>query len=452
MNTNIFRAYDVRGIYGKDLNENFAVLLGKAFGTFIGQGKKIVVGKDYRISGDKLKHSFIMGLIAVGCDVVDIGSVTTPMVYFAVKKHNLDGGVEVTASHNPAEWNGFKMTREGGILCSQGFGMEEIREIFASEKFTSPSRIGQVSTLDISNDYTNFILSKINTPRKLKIVIDPGNGAACVIAENIFMKAGHEIVVINGTPNGNFPSRPSEPLEDNVTKLKEEIVKVKADMGVAFDGDADRLALVDDLGRFVWSGNITIPIFSEYYLSKNKNAKIVYDICCSSYIEEFIKQKGGIPIASRVGHSFVMNKMLEENAVFGGEYSNHLYFSEVFGFDDAIFAGLKMAEIIGSHTEPFSEIVNGIHRYPASKISEIHCSDETKFQIVEKIGRRLETEGFRILNIDGVKAFDKDDNWVLIRASNTTPMIKINSEAKTEQRMKELFDYANKIAIEEVGA
>jgi phosphoglucosamine mutase len=445
----IFRAYDIRGVYGKDLDEKTAESLGRSFGTYIGKGKKVAVSRDYRVSGEKLKKSFILGLISTGCNVVDIGIVTTPMMYFAVKKYNLDGGVQITASHNPPEWNGFKMTKEDGILCSQGFGMEEIRDIFMKEKFVSTGAIGEVSSIDISRDYTDFVLSKVKSTRKLKIVLDPGNGAACGIAEDVFRKAGHDVVVINGVPDGNFPARPSEPLEENVTKLKQKVVEVGADMGIAFDGDADRSAFVDNLGRFVWSGNFMIPIFSQHYLPKNKNAKIVFDICCSSYVEEFIKSKGGVPIASRVGHSFVMNKMLEENAIFGGEYSNHLYFSEVFGFDDALFGGLKMAEIVSSDG-PFSEIVNGISSYPASKVSEIHCADDKKFDIVARIGKRLQNEGYKILDIDGVKAFDKDGNWVLIRASNTAPMIKVNSEAKTKERMQELFDYGNRVAQEEI--
>jgi phosphoglucosamine mutase len=448
----IFRAYDVRGVYGKDIDEKTAELLGKSFGTFIGRGKKVAVGRDHRISGEKLKKSFILGMVSVGCNVMDVGIVSTPIVYFAVKKYGLDGGVEITASHNPPEWNGFKMTKEGGILCSQGFGMEEIREMFMREEFAVAGDIGQVSQLDVSKDYLDFVISKIESPRKLKIVLDPGNGAACGIAEKIFAAAGHDVTVINGSPNGNFPSRPSEPLEENVTKLKNEVIKIGADIGIAFDGDADRLALVDNLGRFVWSGNITIPLFSQHYLSKNKNAKVVFDICCSSYVEEFIKSNGGIPILTRVGHSFIMNKMLEEDAVFGGEYSNHLYFSEIFGFDDAIFGGLKMAEILASQGKPFSELVDQIKRYPASKVLEIPCADERKFDIVGRIAKRLAGENYKILDIDGVKAFDKDGNWVLIRASNTAPMIKVNSEAKTEERMRELADYGSRITMEEVNA
>lgn len=448
-NQNIFRAYDIRGIYGKDITEETAEFLGKAFGTFLGEGKKVVVARDVRDSGESLKENLINGLISTGCDVVDIGIVTTPMMYFYVTKHGFDAGVEVTASHNPAEWNGFKMTKERGILCSEGFGMEEIKDIFLKKQFKDSTKVGKVTKTDIFEDYKNFILPKIKISKKLKVVIDPGNGAASNIADKLFREVGHDVIVINGEPDGSFPSRASDPIEENVGKLKEEVVKNKADIGVAFDGDADRLAFVDNLGRYVWSGNITIPIFSEYYLKNNNNAKIVFDICCSSYVEEMIKKNKGIPVANKVGHSFIMNRMIKEKAIFGGEYSNHLYFSEIFGFDDAMFAALKMSEILTNRNEKFSDIIDKIPKYPTSKVLEIQCRDDKKFKVVSIIGDKLKKEGYNVLNIDGAKAFDKENNWMLIRASNTLPVIKINSEAKSEEKMKNLFNYAkNMVEIE----
>jgi len=452
-NQNIFRAYDIRGIYGKDITEETSENLGKSFGTFIGKGKKIVVSRDTRNSGETLKESFIIGLTSVGCDVIDVGITTTPMMYFVVVNQNLDAGVSITASHNPAEWNGFKMTKENGILCSEGMGMEEIRDIFMNKKFSDSEKHGSVSKLDIYNEYEKFVLSKINNKKKMKVILDPGHGAACGVAEKLFRKAGHNVIVINGNPDGSFPSRSSDPKEENVSKLMEEVVKNKADIGIAFDGDADRIAIVDDLGRYLKSGNVTIPILSEYYIKRNNDdnkVKIVYDICCSSSVEELIKEQGGNPILSRVGHSFIMNKIIEENAVFGGEYSNHLYFSDIFGFDDAIFAGLKIIEVIGLQNKSLSKIVDKIPVYPSSSVEEIKCDDNSKFQIVSRIGERLKKENYKIVDIDGVKAFDKDNNWILIRSSNTVPAIKVNSEAKTEDKMLELADFAEKIVKEEI--
>lgn len=449
--TKIFRAYDIRGIYGKDITEKTAETLGKAFGTFIGRGKRIAVGRDVRNSGEQLKSSLIYGLVSVGCDVVDIGVATTPMMYFAVRKMGLDGGVSVTASHNPAEWNGFKMTKEGGVLCSEGFGMEEIKRIFVSGRFAETDDVGRVSEVDTFGDYKEFVLPKISKTRKLKIVLDPGNGASCFLAEDLFKSMGHDVTVVNGEPDGSFPNRPSDPLEGNVSALMSAVRETGADMGIAFDGDVDRVAFVDDLGRYVPSGNITIPMLSEYYLSKAPGSKIVYDVCCSSFVEDFIRRNGGAPVVSKVGHSFVMNTLMKEGAIFGGEYSNHLYFSEVFGFDDAMFAGLKMAEIVALSGRKFSQMVDRIPRYPASRVAEVHCRDDAKFDVVRGIAARMESEGYRVVDIDGVKAFDGEDNWFLIRASNTMPVIKFNSEAKTEARMNELFDYANSVVRDEVA-
>ena len=450
MDTNIFRAYDVRGIYGKDITEEIAENIGKSFGTFLGSGKTVVVSRDTRNGGESLMESFISGLNFVGCNAVNVGMVTTPMMYFAVTEKNYDGGVSVTASHNPAEWNGFKMTKENGILCSEGMGMEEIRDIFIRNDFSESEIKGTVENYDVYDDYEKFIFSKLGNQKKMKVVLDPGHGASCGVSEKLFRKAGHDVFVINGNPDGNFPSRPSDPKEENVSKLKEEVLKQEADIGIAFDGDADRVAIVDNLGRYAKSGNVTIPILAKYYISKNKDSKIVHDVCCSSCVEDVIKSEGGKPIPSRVGHSFVMNKVIEEKADFGGEYSNHLYFSDIFGFDDAMFAGLKIIEAVDRSGKTLAEIVDSIPVYPASTVEEIECDDKIKFQVVSRIAQRLRNENYTVLDIDGVKAFDKENNWMLIRGSNTVPAIKINSEAKTESRMHELFDIAKSVVNEEI--
>lgn len=449
---NIFRAYDVRGIYGKDIDERTALSIGKTFAKFIGPGKTIAVSRDTRNSGESLKSSLIEGLVSSGCDIIDIGMVTTPMMYFAVKSLGSDGGISVTASHNPKEWNGFKMTKSGGVLCSEGFGMEEIRGIFSKQNFNESSQRGSVRRHDIYPLYRDYIMSKVPRGGGLKIVLDPGNGASCINAEKIFRDIGHDVVVINGEPDGSFPSRPSDPLEKNVPVLIEKVRSEKADIGIAFDGDADRVAFVDDLGRYLPSGNVTIPIFASHYLSGKRNQKVVYDVCCSAYVEEAIRALGGEPVISKVGHSFVMNTLIQNGAVFGGEYSNHLYFSEVFGFDDAIYAGLKMAEIVASSGKTLSQIVDTIPRYPASEVAEIKCDDDSKFDVVKSITSSLRKDGYRIIDIDGVKAFDKDNNWFLIRASNTLPVIKINSEAKTEPRMRELFQSAREITEKTINS
>lgn len=449
--TDLFRTNDVRGVYGRELTEDVAERLGRAFGTFIGAGKKIAVGRDTRSSGEQLKSSFVSGLRSVGCDVTDFGTLTTPMLLFATAGRGFDAGAMVTASHNPPEWNGFKLVGENGVQYCTGGGLDDIKEIFTSGKFNEAAQ-GSYSDSDIAEEYDGFILSKIKAGRKLRIVLDPGNGAACGVAEGLFRKAGHEVFVINGWPDGSFPSRPSDPTEKNVAELKSEVLERKADIGMAFDGDSDRLALIDGLGRYVQSGNVTIPIFTRHYLARNRGGKVVYDVCCSSCVEDVIKEMGGVPVLSRVGQPAIRSKMVEVGAVFGGEYSSHLNFSEVFTFDDAIFAGLKMAEIVSADGRSLAELVDSVPKYPTSRLEEIQLplSFADRDGAVKAIGRGLKEDGYRIVDIDGVKAFSPE-GWVLMRASNTQPTIKINAEGKTKEKADALLEMGIKAVKDELS-
>ncbi len=445
---NIFRAYDIRGVYGKDLNEETAELVGKAFGTFVGKEKIIGVGRDVRSSGPGLERRLIEGLTSVGCDVINFDMVTTPMLSIFVRNRGLDGAVMVTASHNPAEWNGFIMINKSGHFCSEGMGMEQIRQIVLDETFSETSKQGSVSREDGLNDYVDFILSKVQIKRRMKVTLDPGNGSASLIAKQIFEKAGCEVVTINDYPDGNFPARAPDVIESALGALKKKVVEVGADIGIAFDCDVDRAAFIDEKGEYLGSGNITIALFADYYLSRSSARKIVFDVACSSAVEEFVRSKGGIPIVNRVGHAFIVNRMIEENALFGGEYSNHLYFSDIYGFDDAIFAGLKMVEILSNKNTRLSELVANVPRYP-NTIKEINCSDEKKFEVVENIKKRLQSGGYKVLDLDGVKVYT-DTGAFLIRASNTAPAIKVSVEAKKDEDLRKLSDFAEHLVEEEL--
>lgn len=445
---NIFRAYDIRGVYGKDLNEETAELIGKAFGTFVGKEKIVGVGRDVRSSGPGLKRRLIEGLTSVGCDVINFDMVTTPMLSIFVRNRGLDGAVMVTASHNPAEWNGFIMINKSGHFCSEGMGMEQIRQIVLDETFSETSKQGSVSREDGLNDYVDFILSKVQIKRRMKVTLDPGNGSASLIAKQIFEKAGCDVVTINDYPDGNFPARAPDVIESALVALKKKVVEVGADIGIAFDCDVDRAAFIDEKGEYLGSGNITIALFADYYLSRSSARKIVFDVACSSAVEEFIRSKGGIPIVNRVGHAFIVNRMIEENALFGGEYSNHLYFSDIYGFDDAIFAGLKMVEILSNKDRKLSELVANVPRYP-NTIKEINCSDEKKFEVVENIKKRLQSSGYKILDLDGVKVYT-DTGAFLIRASNTAPAIKVSVETKKDEDLRKLSDFVEHLVEEEL--
>jgi phosphomannomutase/phosphoglucomutase len=438
---NIFRAYDIRGIYGRDLTTAFAEKLGKALGTFFGNGKTIVVARDTRQSGEILKNSLTAGLTFVGCDVVDLGVFPTPGAALMVLEKNFDGAVVVSASHNTAEWNGFIPINSDGLICSEGFGMEEIKDIFFNQNFAKTTALGKVAKLDATETYLSLILSRVKVTRKFRVVLDVRGGATYLVAPAAFSKVGCEVTTINDTLDGRFSGQKPDVTEECLAALKKAVVENQADVGLAFDADGDRAAFVDSSGRYCGSGTVTIALFSESYLQKNKGAKIVFDVGCSSFISEFVKSKGGVPIVNRVGHSFIANRMKQENAVFGGEYSNHLYFSDISGLDDAIFAGLKLLEILSSKSKSLAELIDSIPKYPATNVESISCPDDMKFKVVRSLKPKIEASGYKVLDLDGIKAFS-DDGWFLIRVSNTNPAIKVNAEGKTDYAAKRLHALA----------
>ncbi|MDI6807103.1 MAG: phosphomannomutase/phosphoglucomutase [Candidatus Aenigmarchaeota archaeon] len=443
ISAHIFRAYDIRGVYDKDLTPEAVKKIAKALGNFVGERERIVVGRDGRLSGDTLKDSVVKGIIASGNDVIDVGMVPTPLLYFASISLRAQAGVMITASHNPPDWNGLKLVRENGQFIFEGSGMEKIREnVLANNLFESPQK-GKVETYEIFKDYSKFVLSKIDVKRKLRVVLDTANGVAGLIAPQLFRKLGCEVIVLNEKVDGRFPAHLPEPNEETLQELSKEVVKQKADFGAGFDGDGDRIIFVDDRGRIITSGSTMIILFAGEYLKKYPNSKVVFDICCSDVVKEFIHAANGIPIITKVGHVFIKDKMLKENAIFGGEYSNHLYFSEVFCFDDGIFAGLKMAEILSKQEKKLSELIDEVPKYFNKFDWNFSCPDEKKFGVIEKLKQKFLKEGLRLSELDGVKLFFKD-GWILWRASNTQPQIKVYVEARSKEKFKELCDYAQK--------
>jgi phosphomannomutase/phosphoglucomutase len=253
---------------------------------------------------------------------------------------------------------------------------------------------------------------------------------------------GCKILTLNQKPDGTFPAHLPEPKEETLGELKREVVKNKADLGVGYDGDGDRAVFVDEKGNVI-PGDLTLLVFAKDVLQKSKGAKIVYELSCSMAVEEYVKELGGIPIVERVGHTFIMDRMIEENALFGGEKSSHFYFSECYGVDDATFASLRMAEILSKSSEKLSEIVDSLPKYPSIYEKNFDCPDNLKFAAIEKLRARFKDYGLTILDMDGVKLLDKD-GWVLLRASNTEPTIRVSAEAKTEEKLDELYEFAKK--------
>jgi phosphomannomutase/phosphoglucomutase len=451
-NPSIFRSYDIRGVYGKDFDEDFAKVLGKTFANFISQGQKceVVVGRDVRLSSESLHNALIDGLSSAGCDVVDIGVVTTPALYFAVSKMGKSGGIMITASHNPAEFNGFKLVGKMAEPIAEGSGLEKIKDAVLRKTYKDSTRKGEVRKYDnIFEDYASFTLGKINLKKRLRVVLDTCNSVAGIFAPKLFEKAGCEVITINEELDGRFPSRSPEPKAEHLEALRKAVKANGADLGVAYDGDGDRAVFVDEEGNVIESGNPIIMIFAEHYLGKKKRPKIVFDLSCSIAVEDTIRRMGGIPVMTAVGISNIKKGMLKEDAVFGGESSNHMYFSDMFNSDDGVFASLKMAEIV-SEVGSLSEKVKSMPHYPYLSEWEFTCPDERKFEVVERLKEKFRKSEFRISELDGLKLV-MDDGWVLWRVSNTRPQIKIYVEAKSDERFEELKNFARDELVKMMG-
>ncbi len=437
----IFRAYDIRGVFGENLTEEVATRIGAAFVTFLGEDRGVLVARDVRLSGEKLRKALISGLLS-GCDATDIGIVPTPLLYFAINHLQNDAGIMITASHNPPEWNGFKAFSRKG--CIYGKDMEKIKQI---AKEVDLERLGKKrgklrSHKRIIQEYMDFVAKKLEIKRKLKVVADAANGTCGLVAPPLFNQLGCKIFTLNQHPDGTFPAHLPEPKEETLGELKREVVRNKADFGVGYDGDGDRAVFVDEKGNVI-PGDLTLLIFAKDVLQENKGAKIIYELSCSMAVEEYVKEIGGIPIVERVGHTFIMDRMIKERALLGGEKSSHFYFSECYGVDDAVFASLRMAEILSKSNKKLSEIVHSLPKYPSIYEKNLECPDSLKFTVIEKLRSKFKDYGLTILEMDGVKLLEKD-GWVLLRASNTEPIIRVSAEARTEERLEELYEFAKK--------
>jgi phosphomannomutase/phosphoglucomutase len=438
----MFRAYDIRGVYGKDLTTEVAQIIARGFGTYIGKNKDVAVGRDIRIGSTELKNAVVQGLASTGCHVVDFGLVTTPLMYFGIAHEKKDGGIMVTASHNPPQWNGLKLCREKGIIVGEGSGIEKIKETISKRSFTEATKEGKVEANEgIIDEYDGFVSKKIRIERKLKVILDTGNSVPGLVAPRLFKEMGCEIEVLNERLDGTFPSRAPEPNEESLQQLISAVKKRHVDFGVGYDADGDRAVFVDSKGRML-TGDFASIIFAQALIT-NPKQKVVYDVSCSSAVEEAIKAKGGVPVVERVGRPFMMDRVLEEKAIFGGERSGHFYFPDIYGLDDGTFSSLKMAEILSKTDLSLAQIVDKIPKY-FDRMENVPFPDEYKFKVIKSLKTEFVREGFRILDIDGVKAQD-EQGWVLMRPSNTEPLIRIFAEGKTKAKLDQLLDLANRL-------
>lgn len=424
----IFHACDIRGIAGTELTNDIAHQIGLALGVKL-TGQKVVVGGDVRLSTPVLKDIMIKALIESGCDVIDIGTVATPVFYYAIKRTQGTGGVMVTASHNPGPYNGFKL-----VLGPNPVSEADILEIKKLvEEGARVSGNGTLTTLPIIEQYIADTATLAQNS-KLRVVVDAGNGATSEIAPALFRKLGYDVVELYCQPDGNFPNRsPNPSLAENLRGLGEKVRSSGATLGVAFDGDGDRVAFVDENGRAVDNDDI-IVLIARYYLEQEPGT-IIYDAKCSMVAPEQITKAGGRPIMARAGHTFSKAAFLQEQALFAGEISGHFFFREL-GYDDGMFAGLKVCEFVASHGS-LAGLVDEIPNYILTPDIRVTYKGTDKDAVLDEAAKKLAT--YHPNRIDGVR-IEFHDGWGMIRASVTEPLFTLRFEAKTAPRLQEIMD------------
>lgn len=441
MEERIFREYDIRGVYGKDLTDEVAYLVGKALITLADRerGKKpekVSVGVDARLSSPSLKNSLIRGIRETGTTVLDLGLCPTPLQYYSLHKLDLDGGVMITGSHNPPEFNGFKLSI--GKETIYGEKIKRIKEIIEKKDFLSSQKEGSLLEYDIISDYVDFMIKHFPSFEGLRIVIDSGNGTAGVVAPLIFKRLGAEVIELFSEPDGNFPNHHPDPVVlENLITLRDTVISTKAHFGVGYDGDGDRIGVIDEEGEVVW-GDRLIVLFAKDILKEHPNAKIIGEVKCSKVMYEEIEKLGGCPIMWKTGHSLIKSKMKEEEALLAGEMSGHIFFNDrYFGFDDAIYASLRLAELVKKSGEPYGirRHLEGIGTTYSTPEIRVNCPDEKKFLVVEKFKTFFKDKD--CCTIDGLRV-NYGKGWALLRASNTQPALVLRFEADTEEDLEKI--------------
>jgi phosphomannomutase/phosphoglucomutase len=435
--SSIFKAYDIRGIVEKELTPEVVKLIGMAIGSeSIAQGERgIVVGRDGRLTGPMLSESLIAGLIKSGCHVVDIGMVPTPLVYFSTYTKGASSGVMVTGSHNPPEYNGFKIMIAGETLSA-----DKIQNLYSriiNQKFSSGS--GSSTSINIDQDYMNTIKSDITIDRELNIVVDCGNGVAGNIAPKLFESLGVKVTKLFCLVDGRFPNHHPDPSNpENLEDLIKEVVDTGADLGLAFDGDGDRLGLVDNNGNVIWADRQMI-LYARDVLSRKPGAKIIFDVKCSSLLPKDISEHGGEPIMSRTGHSFIKNKLKETNAELGGEMSGHIFFNDRwYGFDDALYTGARLLEIISKTDKTCAEVFAELPSSVSTPEINIHFDKQgQQYDVMEALSKNVDFPGAEINTLDGVRV-DYENCWGLVRASNTTPCLVLRFEGSDKESLNSI--------------
>lgn len=441
MDESIFKSYDIRGIYPQQLNEDIAYKLGRALVEYL-KPRTIAVGRDVRLSSEGLARAIIKGITEGGAEVIDIGLCSTDGLYFAVGNFKYDGGVMITASHNPPEYNGMKVCRKDAVPLSGQEGLDKIKALVLKSNFPAVKKTGKITRHDIDQDYTSHVLSFVDKGKlkPFKIVIDAGNGIAGKIVPQVFRELPCKVIPLFFDLDGTFPNHLPNPIvPENTLFLREKVLEQKADLGAIFDGDADRMFLMDEKGKLL-GGDMVTALVAKNLLKKEKGATVLYNLVCSKTVPEVIQKSGGRGIRTKVGHALIKPLMKKYNAIFGGEHSGHFYFRNNWFADSGLIALLVCLELISEENKPLSSLLSSIdHYFRSGEINSQVVDIPSKLKEVEK---RYADSG-KFDHLDGL-IIEFDNWWFSLRPSNTEPLLRLNLEATTqellEQKKKELLE------------
>ncbi|MGA3083693.1 MAG: phosphomannomutase/phosphoglucomutase [Thermodesulfobacteriota bacterium] len=435
MNPQIFREYDIRAIVDKDITLEEVEIMGKAMGTYLGQAgkKQITLGRDGRLSSKAFRDQLLKGLLSTGCQVIDIGVCPSPLLYFSIRHLKTDGGIMITASHNPPEYNGFKVCSGPDTI----FGAEIQRLRLIVEEGNFMSGTGSVREEDVLPAYREFVLKDIQLPHALRVGLDGGNGTGGWTALPIIRQLGCQVFDLYCEIDGSFPHHEPDPtVPKNLKELIDLVKREHLDVGLAYDGDGDRLGVIDHDGNIIWGDELLI-LFARDILKTRPGATFIGEVKCSQNLYDDIPRHGGKVIMWKTGHSLIKQKMKEVQAVLAGEMSGHLFFADrYFGFDDAVYASMRLLEILSKTGKKIPELLSGLPKTYSTPEIRVETKEETKFQLVEAVKKEL-ARRFPIIDVDGVRVVF-EDGWGLIRASNTQPVLVLRFEARSPERLQEI--------------
>ncbi|MGI8842246.1 MAG: phosphomannomutase/phosphoglucomutase [Gemmatimonadaceae bacterium] len=436
----IFRQYDIRGIVGRDLTAEVAAMVGRAFGTHLralGARGAIAVGRDNRPSGGMLRDAMVRGITSTGFDVIDIGVVPTPLLYWALHKLPVAGGIQITGSHNPAEYNGFKLS--AGTSSLHGDSIQRLYEMIRTEKFSAGD--GRVRTENVIERYLDDMVERVGVlSRPIRVVLDCGNGAGALVGPQLLRRLGANLTTLFCESDGTFPNHHPDPtVVENLSDLIKAVREQGADIGIAFDGDADRIGVVDERGGIVWGDHVLIIYARDVIERTGKGQAVIFDVKCSQALPDAITAAGGKPIMWKTGHSLIKDKMKAERAPVAGEMSGHMFFEEGFyGHDDALYAAARLLRILADSGSTMSGQLADVPPFVSTPEIRVDVAEERKFGIVEEAVRHFRA-AYEVIDVDGVRVLF-GDGWGLIRASNTQPVLVMRFEARSAERLQAIRD------------